>query len=103
MPPTCRHLDLRALLASGIPVDLPDGKRLALGRLKAKSPYVGRSVQESFPVDSRAGLEVVAVFREGQTLLPYSDLILQGEDQLLVFALPDAWSQLEPHLSPPSL
>lgn len=103
VPPTCSHLDLRALLASGIPVDLPDGKRLALGALKPKSPYVGRSIQESFPVNGQGGLVVVAVFRQGQTLLPHSDLILQGEDQLLVFSLPEGWSQLEPHLSTPSI
>ena len=103
VPPTCSHLDLRALLASGIPVDLPDGRRLGLGGLKADSSYVGRSVQESFPLSSRTGLEVVAVFRQGQTLMPQSDLILQAEDQLLVFALPEAWSQLEAHLSPPFL
>jgi CIC family chloride channel protein len=103
VPSNCSHLDLQALVASGIPIDLPDGKRLGLGFLKPKSPYVGRSVQKSFPVDGQEDLEVVAIFREGNTLLPHSGIILQADDRLLVLASQEAWSRLEPHLSPASL
>jgi CIC family chloride channel protein len=102
-PPTCSHLNLQTLLASGIPIDLPDGKRLGLGVLKSKSPYVGQSVQKSFPVDGQEDLEVVAIFREGNTLLPHSGIILQANDRLLVLASQEAWSRLELHLSPPTL
>jgi hypothetical protein len=73
------HLsDLAPLLASGIPIDLPDGKRLGRGVLKPKSPYAGQSVQKSFPVDGQEDLEVVAIFRERNTLLPHSGIILQA-------------------------
>jgi CIC family chloride channel protein len=102
-PPNCSHLDLQALVASGIPIELPDGKRIALGVLKPKSPYVGRSVKESFPIDGQEDLEVVAIFREGNTLLPHSGIILQAEDRLLVLASQEAWKRLELHLSLPSL
>jgi CIC family chloride channel protein len=101
-PPNCSHLDLQALVASGIPIDLPDGKRLGLGVLKAKSSYVSQSVQKVFPVDGQEDLEVVAIFREGNTLLPHSGIILQADDRLLVLASQEAWSRLEQHLSPPS-
>ena len=40
VPATFSHVDVRELLASGIPVDLPDGKRLVIGILKSGSPYV---------------------------------------------------------------
>jgi CIC family chloride channel protein len=101
VPPTCTHLNLQALLASGVPIDLPDGKRLALGVLQPKSPYVGQSVRKSFPEDGQEDLEVVAIFRQGNTILPHSGIILQADDRLLVLASQEAWSRLEPHLSPP--
>ncbi|MCG6943792.1 MAG: TrkA C-terminal domain-containing protein, partial [Deltaproteobacteria bacterium] len=99
VPETVSHLDLRALLASGIALDLPDGKRLALGVLKKKSPYVGKSVQENFPVADQEDLEIVAVFREGHTLLPHSDLVLKPEDRLLVIAKEEVWKRLESRLA----
>ncbi|MCG6980932.1 MAG: hypothetical protein LJE88_05950, partial [Deltaproteobacteria bacterium] len=100
VPETVSHLDLRALLASGIALDLPDGKRLALGILKKKSPYVGKSVQENFPIADQEDLEIVAVFREGHTLLPRSDLVLKAEDRLLVLAKEESWKGLESHFAP---
>jgi len=102
-PDTVSHLDLRALLASGIALDLPDGSRLALGILKKKSPYVGKSIQESFPLDEQEDVEVVAVFRQGHTLLPHSGLILEPEDRLLVLTTEEVWKRLESHLASPPL
>jgi CIC family chloride channel protein len=103
MPQSVSHLDLRALLASGIPVDLPDGKRLALGVLKPQSPYVGTSIQESFPLDDQEDLEIVAVFRQGHTLLPHSGLVLKAADRLLVLTTEEVWKGLESHLAPLAL
>jgi CIC family chloride channel protein len=103
VPESVSHLDLRALLASGIALDLPDGRRLALGILKKKSPYVGKSVQENFPVADQEDLEIVAVFREGHTLLPHSDLVLKAEDRLLVLTTEESWKRLESHLAPLAL
>jgi CIC family chloride channel protein len=100
MPPTCSHLDLRALLASGIPVDLPDGKRLAIGILKRKSPYIGKLVMESFPLDGHQQLQVVALFRQGHMLLPHSRLMFHNGDRLLVVTTPEAWDRLTEHFTP---
>jgi CIC family chloride channel protein len=100
MPPTCTHLDLRALIASGIPVDLPDGKRLVMGMLRSKSPYVGMRVQEVFPAEMREELEVVAVFRQGHTLLPHVGLVFQPEDRMMAVTSPVAWDRLADHFSP---
>lgn len=103
VPETVSHLDLRALLASGITLDLPDGKKLALGSLRKASPYVGRSIQDNFPVASQEALEVVAVFRQGHTLLPNPGLVLKSEDRLLVVTTEEVWKGLESHLAPLSL
>jgi CIC family chloride channel protein len=98
VPETVSHLDLRALLASGIALDLPDGKRLALGSLKKKNPYVGKTIEDSFPLAEQEDLDVVAVFRQGHTLLPHSGLLLKPEDRLLVLTTPEAWRKLEPQM-----
>jgi CIC family chloride channel protein len=100
VPDTVSHLDLRALLASGISLDLPDGKKLALGSLKKECPYVGKAIQESFPLAEQEGFEVVAVFRQGHTLLPHSGLVLKPEDRLLVITTEEVWGRLESHLAP---
>jgi CIC family chloride channel protein len=100
MPPSCTHLDLRSLLASGIPVDLPDGKRLVIGILKPNSTFVGKLVREIFPVGEKEELEVIAIFRQGHTLLPHAAVVLEAEDRLLAIATPVAWEKLKEHFSP---
>jgi CIC family chloride channel protein len=100
MPPSCTHLDLRSLLASGIPIDLPDGKRLVIGILKPNSSFVGKLVREIFPVGEKEELEVIAIFRQGHTLLPHAAVVLEAEDRLLAIATPVAWEKLEEHFSP---
>jgi CIC family chloride channel protein len=100
MPQTCTHLDLRALLASGIPVDLPDGKKLVIGILKPKSPFVGRKVKEILTERESDDLQIVAVFRQGHTLLPHAAIVLQPEDRLMAIASPAAWDKLAEHFSP---
>jgi hypothetical protein len=100
VPDTFSHLDLRALLASGISLDLSDDKRLALGSLKKKSPYVGKSVQENFLVADQESFEIVAVFRQGHTLLPHSGLLLKPEDRLLVITTEEVWKRFESDLAP---
>jgi chloride channel protein, CIC family len=100
MPPTCTHLDLRALIASGIPVDMPDGKRLVIGMLRPKSPHVGMRVQEIFPADKRDDMEVVAIFRQGHTLLPHAGLVFEPEDRMMAVTTSGAWERLADHFSP---
>lgn len=102
LPPTASHLDLQAVLESGIPVDLPDDKRLVLGVLTSKSPYSGKSIKTCFPSNGQDEIEVVAVFRQGHTLLPHANLKLQAGDRVLCIASPAAWSQLVQHFASPS-
>jgi CIC family chloride channel protein len=79
-------LDLGVLLEAGIQFDLPAGKRLAIGTLKSETPYKGKQIASCFPFAGMNDVEIVAVFRQGQTLLPHSGLTLQAEDQLLIIA-----------------
>jgi CIC family chloride channel protein len=95
--PMIGHLDLQALLASGIPVDLPGGMQLMIGNLAAQSPFVGQPVPSDLLVDDHDAAEVVAVFREGCTLSPQPGVKLKAGDQMLIIASPQAQQQLARH------
>ena len=100
IPETISHLDLRSLLASGLPVDLPDGKQMILWTVPSKSLHIDRPIQEALSVTDPDELEIVALFRLGHTLLPHGELELQAGDQVLAIASPQAWGQLMAQLSP---
>ncbi|MEJ2261838.1 MAG: chloride channel protein [Anaerolineales bacterium] len=99
VPKTVSHLDLRTLLASGIPVDLPDNKRLLIGVLKPESAYVAKPIRVNFSLDDQDDLELVAVFRDGHTFLPHPEVKLQAGDRLLLITTPQAWNQRKGHFT----
>jgi CIC family chloride channel protein len=86
LPDTDARLNLKALLEHGIPVELPDGKQLALCALRRGSKYLGKSVTVCFPVNGDNDVEVVAVLRNGATLLPHAQVKLEGDDRILLIA-----------------
>jgi CIC family chloride channel protein len=100
VPQTVSHLDLRTLLASGIPIDLPDNKNLLIGVLKPDSPYANQPIQAAFETANHEDLEIVAIFRDGHTLLPHPEIILEPEDRLLVITSPQVWRQQKQHFNP---
>lgn len=100
IPATIAHLDLLALLTSGIPVDLPDGKQLTLGALRAESSCVDQPIQSGClgNIDDE---EIVAVLRQGRMLLPHPDTVLRAKDQLLMISSPQAEGRWRvEHLTP---
>lgn len=80
------HLDLLALLNSGVPVDLPDDTQLVTGILRADSPCIGKPIGGGCLGVEGPGMEMVAVFREGETLLPHSGETYRAGDEVLVVA-----------------
>lgn len=93
---------LKGLLASGIPVTLPDGKQLLLGVVRPGSPLVGMTIPGGggYPPDLEGQVEILAAFREGHTYLPHSDFVLQGGDQMLVVVSPTTRESLSKHFAP---
>jgi CIC family chloride channel protein len=91
------HLDLRMLLESGVPVDLPDGKQLGIATLAATSPLVGRPIAVHALDEAALDVELAAVLREGYTLLPGTGAKLRAGDTLLILAAPEARVRLADH------
>lgn len=86
LPPVVGDAKLQGLLASGIPVTLPDGRQLLMGVIRPESPLVGMKISGSLPPDLDGEVKILAAFREGRTYLPYSNFALEGGDQMLVVA-----------------
>jgi CIC family chloride channel protein len=106
LPASISHVDLLALLSTGVPVDLPDGKQLLTATLTPSSPLIGAAIQPGFSGDgdSPEDIEIVAVLRKGTTLLPSSHRVMRYRpgDRLLTIVAPDAKDALASHIGPPS-
>jgi len=98
--PDQAHLDLQSLVESGIPVELPDGKQLTMGVIDPDNSYVNHSLAELFPEIGRDnGVEIAAVLRQEQTILPEAHIHLQANDRLLLITSPETWKRLYPRFS----
>jgi CIC family chloride channel protein len=86
VPASVTHLDLRKLLLSGVPVDMPDDRQLVLLTIQPGSSSIGKNVLSLFSLDVQDEAEVVACFRKGHMLLPHSDHKLEAGDRLLAIA-----------------
>jgi CIC family chloride channel protein len=94
------HLDLHALLSSGVAVHLPDGKQLAIGAIHADSPWAGKSLHEILANGDANDIQIVALIRDGGVVFPSSDPTFQTADQVLVMTPQQSRNRLAPHLVP---
>jgi CIC family chloride channel protein len=94
---TVGHLNLLALLQSGISVDLSNDKRLTLEVLQSKSPWIGQSIHSGCLVGARNDRRIIAIVRQEQMLLPCPDTVVRAEDQLLMITSSRTKERLEEH------
>ena len=94
------HLDLVALLDSGIPIWLPGHKKLSVGVLRTQSALVGQTVASCNKNATAGALEIVAILRGAEIILPTPDAVLQENDRLLVFGSSESQAMLAEHLTP---
>lgn len=94
------ELDLVALLRSGMAVELPGGRRLAAGALKADSPYVGTTVGASGRKLDGGDTNIVALVRDEHMLVPNAATILEAGDRLVVVASETGLQLLRANLLP---
>lgn len=94
------HLDLVALLDSGIPLWLPGKRKLNIGVLRTQSALVGQTIQSCYKTASNGALEIIAILRAGEIVLPTPDATLQENDRVLVIASPEAEAAIIEHFAP---
>jgi chloride channel protein, CIC family len=94
------HLDLVALLDSGVPVSLRGRKELNVGVLKPESSLVGKTIQDCYNAAKKVPLEIIGIVRAGEITLPARDTVLRENDRLLIIGSSEARASLSEHLSP---
>jgi len=99
IPETISHLSLRTLIDAGIPVDLPENRRLVIGTIGNHSDCIGKSPASCFPEDNDGEIDLVGVFRDEKLLFPDTNLRIQTDDQLLLIAASDAWEKQKKHFA----
>ena len=92
------HLDLVSLLDSGVPIKLPGRKELSLGVLRLQSALVGKTVQSCYEMAGNGALEVIAILRGGEVILPKRDTMLRENDRILTIGSSQARSRISEHL-----
>ncbi len=96
------HLDLVALLDTGIPIQLPGRRHLHVGVLHPGNKLAGQTVQSCYDAAGNGTLEIVAILRGGDLVLPDSTTVLQESDRVLVIASTEAQSKIAEHFAPAS-
>jgi chloride channel protein, CIC family len=94
------HLDLVALLDSGIPIWLPGRKKLSVGVLRAQSSLVGQTVESCSKAVGEEALEIVAILRGDEIVLASPETILQENDRILVVGSNEAQARIAEHVAP---
>ena len=98
VPQSISHVDLRTLLETGIPIDLPGGRRLMLETVEEDSPYAGIQSQECCPEERKEEVELVVIFRGKQLVFPHEKTHFQVGDRLLLIASQEAWQDCLDHM-----
>ena len=96
VPDSVGPVNLQSLLASGISVELSDGKRLFIRTIGPKSRCAGGTIGSCrLPAGEKDGFEIAAVFRGEHTLLAHDDLELKSGDRLLLISPPEAAGRVD--------
>jgi CIC family chloride channel protein len=93
-------LELLPLLSSGVPINLPDGRAMRIGKLRRQSSCVGRPIRSDCLAGEDRQAEVLLVFRGDKVLGRSVEIPLREGDRLVVAVSEAGWAKLSPHLAP---
>jgi chloride channel protein, CIC family len=94
------HLDVMSLLSSGVSVDLPGGREIRACQVAAGSHYIGQQVQKFSSEAGEEAVDIVAILRGGEVLLPNPELAFQSGDRVLAIVSPQGRDWLDRHCAP---
>ncbi|HVB32799.1 MAG TPA: chloride channel protein [Patescibacteria group bacterium] len=93
------HLNLVTLLDSGVSLKLSGGREMSIAALPPHSSLRGQLLDTFIDSITPEKVEVVAILREGRTVLPGPETRLQEEDRLLLFSSRKARERIQEHLA----
>lgn len=94
------HLDLVTLLDSGIPISLPGRKNLNLDVLRVQGNLAGQTVQACRNAVGEGSMEVIAILRAGEMVLPNPETVLEEDDRLVIIGSNETRAKAAEHLAP---
>jgi hypothetical protein len=95
-PTDVGQLDLLSLLRSGIPVELPGGRRLVIRVVRPDSSIPHQPLADGGALDEDT--RVFAIIRGEHMLVPRPDSTLQAGDRLILLTTAAGLDRLQPHL-----
>jgi CIC family chloride channel protein len=90
------QVDFLSLLRSGIPVELPGGRRLVIGVVRQDSPWRNRTLADAGALDEDT--RVFAIIRGEHMMVPRPDTVVQPGDRILLVTTLDRMERLKEHL-----
>jgi CIC family chloride channel protein len=93
------HIDLVALLDSGVSLKLSGRRELSIGELPPESFLHGQTVQALVELAKPQPIEVVAILRNGKVVMAEPDTPLQSGDRLMIVASREAQQVFRQHLA----
>ncbi len=94
------RLNVMSLLRSGIPVELPGGRRIMAFKLRAESSFLGEPIQRCTDEAGEDNLEIVVVVRDRDVLLPNPQSVFKSGDQIVAIVSPRGREWMERHFIP---
>jgi len=79
---------------------MPGRKELSVGVLRPESSFVGKTIQACYQAAAGTSLEIIAILRGGEVLLPQPDTVLREKDRLLIIGSSKARSRIAEHFVP---
>ncbi len=97
------RLNFISLLKSGIPLDMPDNKKLFIGFLSEENPCVGTRIEEFCLNTEERNWEIAGILREQHLIIPRPETVLKAKDQLIIFGSDSAVEKLKEKIKAPAL
>lgn len=95
-PADVGEVDLLSLLRSGIPIELPGGRRLVIRVVRPDSSLRNRPLADSTTLD--ADTRIFAIIRGEHMLVPRPDATLEAGDRVILVTSADGLQRLNAHL-----
>ncbi len=89
------RLNFISLLKSGIPLDMPDHKKLFIGILDKKNQCVGTKIEDFCLHKDDKSWEIAGVLRDHHLVIPQPEMLLEVRDQLIIFGTDSAVKSLK--------
>jgi CIC family chloride channel protein len=96
------HLNFILLLQLGIPLTIPNNKKIFLGTLTENNPCIGTSIKEDCLHERSKDWQIAGILRHDHLIIPNPNTVFEKDDQLLIFGSPGIIDKLNGILKLPN-